>query len=148
MHRESIRRAPGKVSAAPRSVSRTGRNGWRRLSGRVWVRYILLSCDRVVTVISGLGYEALPSEIAKFLIATSGFVAFMRTRQAKQGDANAHSKNSEVFVGSCPIRPSTIESMIRDGLLKLVGSESMTGEGVLEYFELTEAARDWATAYR
>jgi hypothetical protein len=99
-------------------------------------------------MISALGYEALPSEIAKFLIATNGFVAFRRTQQAKHGDAKADSKNSEVFLGSCPIRPSTVESMIRDGLLKLVGCESMTGQGILEYFELTAAARDWATAYR
>jgi hypothetical protein len=99
-------------------------------------------------MISALGYEALPSEIAKFLIATNGFVAFRRTQQAKHGDAKADSKNSEVFLGSCPIRPSTVESMIRDGLLKSVGSENVNSEGILEYLELTETARAWAMAYR
>jgi hypothetical protein len=99
-------------------------------------------------MISELGYEALPSEIAKFLIATNGFVAFRSTQQAKHGDAKADSRNSEVFLGSCPIRPSTVETMIRDGLLKLVSCESMTGEGAMEYFELTAMARDWATKYR
>ena len=107
-----------------------------------------LDRDKVLTMISELGYEALPSEIAKFLIATNGFVAFRRTQQVKHGDAKADSGNSEVFSGSCPIRPSTVESMIRDGLLKLVSCESTTDEGVLENFELTTLARDWATAYR
>jgi hypothetical protein len=107
-----------------------------------------LNRDRVLTMISELGFEALPSEITKFLIATNGFVAFRRTQQVKHGDAKADSRNSEVFSGSCPIRPSTVESMIRDGLLKLVSCESTTGEGVLENFELTTLARDWATAYR
>jgi hypothetical protein len=99
-------------------------------------------------MISALSYEALPSEIAKFLIATNGFVAFVRTRKPKHGDAKAHSRNSEVFVGPCPISPPVIERMIHDGLLEFVGCESMTGEGVLEYFELTKTARDWAAAYR
>jgi len=100
-------------------------------------------CDRVVTMISKLGYEALPSEIAKFLIATNGFVSFMRNRH---GEAKAHSRNSELV--PCAIRSLTIECMIRDGLFKCVGSESVNSEGVLEYLELTEKAREWATAYR
>ena len=99
-------------------------------------------------MISELGYEALPSEIAKFLIATNGFVAFIRNRQPKHGAAKAHGRNSEALVGPSPINSLTIESMIRDGLLKSVGSENVNSEGVLEYLELTEAARAWATAYR
>ena len=99
-------------------------------------------------MISELRYEALPSEIAKFLIVTNGFIAFRKPQQAKHGEAKADSRNLEVFSGSCPIRSSTVESMIRDGLLELVGRESMTGEGALENFELTTAARDWAAAYR
>jgi hypothetical protein len=102
-------------------------------------------CDRVVTMISELGHEALPSEIAKFLIATNGFVSFMRNRH---GEAKAHSRNSETLVGPFAIRSLTVESMIRDGLLKSVGSENVNSEGILEYLELTETARAWAMAYR
>jgi hypothetical protein len=103
---------------------------------------------RVVTMISELRYEALPSEIAKFLIATNGFVSFMRNRQPKRGEAKAHSRNSEALVGPCAIHSLTIDSMIRDGLLKCVGTENVNSEGVLEYLELTEVAREWAIAYR
>jgi hypothetical protein len=92
-------------------------------------------------MVSGLNFEASSGEIATFLIATDGFVAFMRTREIEERTAKVHSKNSEVFVGQCQVRASTIERMIADGLLSFVGCESMTVAGVLEYFEPTEKAR-------
>ena len=91
-------------------------------------------------MISALGYDAPPDEISKFLRATNGFVAFMRTHEASYRTAKAQSRNLEVFDGQCPLSASTIEKMIADGLLKFVGVESMTVVGVLEYYEPTEKA--------
>lgn len=90
---------------------------------------------------SALRYDSSAGEITTFLIATDGFVAFMRTREVEERTAKVHSKNAEVFVGQCPVRASTIEKMIADGLLGFVGCESMTVAGVLEYFEPTDKAR-------
>ena len=92
-------------------------------------------------MVSELVYEAAPAEITRFLLATNGFVAFMRTGHGRDQDAKAHSRNEQVFVGRCPILPATIETMIADGLLTFAGCESMTGEGMLEYYEPTEKAK-------
>lgn len=92
-------------------------------------------------MISELGFDAPPAEITRFLIATNGFIAFMRTREAAYRTAKAQSRKSDVFEGQCPLRPATVESMISDGLLGFVGVESMTVVGVLEYYEPTEKAK-------
>ena len=92
-------------------------------------------------MLSELPYEAGPGEITRFLIATNGFVAFMRTRHGTDQDAKAHSRDAKVFVGRCPVLPDTIENMIADGLLTFAGCESMTGEGILEYYEPTDKAK-------
>ena len=89
-------------------------------------------------MISALGYDAPPDEITKFLRATNGFVAFMRTHEAAYRTAKAQSRNPAAFDGQCPLRAATVERMIADGLLKFVGVESMTVVGVLEYYEPTE----------
>ena len=92
-------------------------------------------------MISELEYDAAPNEIIRFLVATGGVVAFMRTRHGKDQDAKALSRNAQVFAGRCPILPATIETMIAGGLLAFAGCESMTGEGILEYYEPTEKAK-------
>lgn len=89
-------------------------------------------------MISALGYDAPPDEITKFLRATNGFVAFMRTHEAAYRTAKAQSRNPAAFDGQCPLRAATVERMIADGLLKFVGVESMTVVGVLEYYEPNE----------
>src|SRR5215469_4558980 len=92
-------------------------------------------------MVSALGFGAQPGEIIRFLIATHGFVAFMRTREAELRAAKTHSRKADIFDGQCKIDPSTIERMIDDGLLTFTGCESITIAGILEYFEPTDKAK-------
>jgi len=77
-----------------------------------------------------LSPKATPTEIARFLVATSGYIV-----RTKDRFATAYSRNVEVF--SYLVLDTTVKKMIEDGLLRFVRS---TIDGKSNYYELTDKA--------
>ena len=78
-----------------------------------------------------LHHKATPTEIISFLIATDGYVVRTKDRLA-----TAHSRKAGGF--ACLILDSTVDKMISDGLLCLIGPPD---NGKSQRYELTEAAK-------
>ena len=78
-----------------------------------------------------LHHKATPTEITSFLVATEGSVVRTKDRLA-----TAHSKKAGVY--ACLILDSTVDKIISDGLLCLIG---IPDNGKSQRYELTDAAK-------